>query len=98
MPVPSKTLASSLKDLYNLRSFYPKNIILLYINVNSVRNKLDEIETSSRKYLGHSIFRNLIGLNILGPIYNRRFQQTLPSLHQTVEVSYFMLKQTSHPN
>ena len=40
MPASSKTLVSSL-DLYNLRTFYSKNIILWYINVNSIRNKLD---------------------------------------------------------
>ena len=39
-----KTLVSSLKGLYNLRAFYPKNIILSYINVNSIRNKLDDLK------------------------------------------------------
>ena len=44
MPVSPKTLVSSLEDLYNLRAFYPKNIILSYINVNSIRNKLDDLK------------------------------------------------------
>ena len=42
MPASPKTLVSSLEGLYNLRTFYPKNIILSYINVNSIRNKLDD--------------------------------------------------------
>ena len=44
MSVSPKTLVSSLEDLYNLRAFYPKNIILSYINVNSIRNKLDDLK------------------------------------------------------
>ena len=39
-----KTLVSSLEDLYNLRAFYSKNIILSYINVNSIINKLDDLK------------------------------------------------------
>ena len=50
MPVSPKTLVSSLEHLYNLRAFYPKNIILSYINVNSIRNKLDDL-----KRLGKSL-------------------------------------------
>ena len=44
MPASPKTLVSSLEELYNLRAFYPKNIILSYINVNSIRNKLDDLK------------------------------------------------------
>ena len=44
MPASPKTLVSSLEGLYNLRAFYPKNIILSYINVNSIRNKLDHLK------------------------------------------------------
>ena len=44
MPASPNTLVSSLEGLYNLRAFYPKNIILLYINVNSIRNKLDDLK------------------------------------------------------
>ena len=44
MPASPKTLVSSLEGLYNLRAFYPKNIILSYINVNSIRNKLDDLK------------------------------------------------------
>ena len=44
MPASTKTLVSSLEGLYNLRAFYPKNIILSYINVNSIRNKLDDLK------------------------------------------------------
>ena len=43
MPASPKTLVSSLKGLYNLRAFYPKNIISSYINVNSIKNKLDDL-------------------------------------------------------
>ena len=41
MPASPKALVSSL-DLY--RAFYPKNIILSYINVNSIRIKLDDLK------------------------------------------------------
>ena len=51
MPVTPKTLVSSLEDLYNLRAFYPKNIILSYINVNSIRNKLDDLKLLQGKSL-----------------------------------------------
>ena len=51
MPVSPKTLVSSLEDLYNLRPFYPKNIILSYINVNSIRNKLDDLKLLLEKSL-----------------------------------------------
>ena len=44
MPVSPKTLVSSLEDLYNLRAFYSKSIILSYININSIRNKLDDLK------------------------------------------------------
>ena len=44
LPASPKTLVSSLEGLYNLRAFYPKNIILSYINVNSIRNKLDDLK------------------------------------------------------
>ena len=44
MPASPKTLVPSLEGLYNLRVFYPKNIILSYINVNSIRNKLDDLK------------------------------------------------------
>ena len=44
MSVSPKTLVSSLEVLYNLRAFYPKNIILSYINVNSIRSKLDDLK------------------------------------------------------
>ena len=44
MPASPKRLVSSLEGLYNLRAFYPKNIILSYINVNSIRNKLDDLK------------------------------------------------------
>ena len=43
MRAPPKPQASSLEGLYNLRAFYPKNI-LSYINVNSIRNKLDDLK------------------------------------------------------
>ena len=51
MPVSSKTLVSSLEDLCNLRAFYPKNIVLSYINVNSIRNKLDDLKLLLEKSL-----------------------------------------------
>ena len=44
MSASLNTLVSSLESLYNLRAFYPKNIILSYINVNSIRNKLDHLK------------------------------------------------------
>ena len=37
-------LVWSLEDLYDLSAFYTKNIILSYINVNSIRNKLDDLK------------------------------------------------------
>ena len=51
MPASPKTLVSSLEGLYNLRAFYPKNIILSYINVNSIRNKLDDLKVLLGKSL-----------------------------------------------
>ena len=51
MPASPKTLVSSLEGLYILRAFYPKNIILSYINVNSIRNKLDDLKF----FLGKSL-------------------------------------------
>ena len=51
MPVSPKTLVPSLEGLYNLRAFYPKNIILSYINVNSIRNKLDDLKILLEKSL-----------------------------------------------
>ena len=42
MSASPKTPVSSLEGLYNLIAFYPKNIILSYFNVNSIRNKLDD--------------------------------------------------------
>ena len=32
-----------MKTLYNLRLKYPKNIIISYLNINSIRNKIDDI-------------------------------------------------------
>ena len=52
MPASPKSLASLLEGLYNLRAFFPKNIILSYINVNSIRNKLDELKFLVGKSLG----------------------------------------------
>ena len=66
MPVSPKTLVLSLEDLYNLGAFYPKNIILSYINVNSIRNKLDDLKllwtsyaTPKPNWMKHSRRSNL---------------------------------------
>ena len=37
-------IPDSVKTLYNLRLSYPKNVIISYINVNSIRNKLQDID------------------------------------------------------
>ena len=42
--VPTKTLVSLLEGLYNLIKCNPKNIISSCINVNSIRNKLDDLK------------------------------------------------------
>ena len=40
----SKSIRFSIDGLYKLTSSYPKNIILSYINVNSITNKLDDLK------------------------------------------------------
>ena len=37
-------IPDSIKTLYNLRLNYPKNVIISYININSIRNKLQDID------------------------------------------------------
>ena len=49
LPVSPKTLVSSLEDLYNLRVFYPKDLILLYINLT--RYKLHNLKLLLEKSL-----------------------------------------------
>ena len=50
--VPTKTLVSLLEGLYNLIKCNRKNIISSCINVNSIRNKLDDLKLLLGKYLG----------------------------------------------
>ena len=73
MPISPKTLVLSLEDLYNLRAFYPKNIILSYISVNSIRNKLDDLKL----LLGKS-------LNIIC-ISETKLDETFPTVQFAME-------------
>ena len=50
--VPTKTLVSLLEGLYNLIKCNRENIISSCINVNSFRNKLDDLKLLLGKYLG----------------------------------------------
>ena len=38
---PSDEHSSSLKDLHRFRIKHPKNVIVSYININSIRNKFE---------------------------------------------------------
>ena len=95
LPASPKTVVPSLEGLYNLRAFYPKKMILSYINVNSIRNNLDDLKFLLGKIFGHHMhLRNQIGWNIPdGPICNRRFEQTLPSGYHINFMINFMSKQ-----
>ena len=44
MPVSNNSDVSSIKGLYNTRKRYPKNIIISYLNINSIRNKLNDLK------------------------------------------------------
>ena len=44
MPVSNSSDASSIKALHSLRKQYPQNIIISYLNINSIQNKLNELE------------------------------------------------------
>ena len=41
----SSSDVSSIKDLCSLRKRYPQNIIISYLNINSIRNKLNNLKT-----------------------------------------------------
>ena len=96
LPASPETLVSLLECLYNLRTFYPKNIILSYINVNSIRNKFDDIKLR----LGKSLDIICISENKLDETFLTKVLANLTVWisYQTVEVSYFMLKPTCHLN
>ena len=44
MPVSNSSDVSSIKGLYSLRKQYLKNIIISYLNINSIQNKLNDLK------------------------------------------------------
>ena len=44
LPVSNSSNVSSIKGLYSLRKQYLKNIIISYLNINSIQNKLNDLK------------------------------------------------------
>ena len=44
LPVSNSSNVSSIKSLYSLRKRYPQNIIISYLSINSLRNKLNDLK------------------------------------------------------
>ena len=44
LPVPNSNNVSWIKGLYSLRIWYRKNIIISYLSINSIQNKLNDLK------------------------------------------------------